>query len=223
MTRRSLVLLILFSSTGLPASAEELEKLPMPRLAPTFANVHYGKHERQVIDFYKATSDKPTPLVLYIHGGGWQAGDKRGFGVQQYLNAGISVAAINYRYVKQAVQEKIEPPVRAPLEDAARELCSSFDPRRANGTSTRNASGQRAAPPALVRRCGLHFTMIWPIRKATIPLRGNRPGSIACGQRCPGFARSQGTARVDAELRLRSPCLWLAEFSSHFTIIARKS
>jgi len=28
---------------------------------------------RQVLDFYPAKSDKPTPVVFYIHGGGWQA------------------------------------------------------------------------------------------------------------------------------------------------------
>jgi acetyl esterase/lipase len=87
--------------------------------------VAYGKHERQVLDFWKAKSDKPTPLVLYIHGGGWRGGDKSslsGAAIQQYLDAGISVAAINYRYVTQAAELKIEPPVKAPLEDAARAL-----------------------------------------------------------------------------------------------------
>jgi acetyl esterase/lipase len=89
---------------------------------PTAASVAYGDHERQVLDFYQAKSDTPTPLVLYIHGGGWQNGDKKGFGAKQFLDAGISVAAINYRYVKNAVELKIEPPVKAPLEDAARAL-----------------------------------------------------------------------------------------------------
>jgi acetyl esterase/lipase len=42
---------------------------------PTVANLAYGTHERQVLDFWKAKSGRPTPLVLYIHGGGWQAGD----------------------------------------------------------------------------------------------------------------------------------------------------
>jgi acetyl esterase/lipase len=44
--------------------------------APTLANVAYGAHERQVLDFYRAASDKPTPLVFHIHGGGWVWGDK---------------------------------------------------------------------------------------------------------------------------------------------------
>lgn len=94
-----------------------------PSQPPTHAKVAYGKHERQVLDFYQAKSEKPTPLVLYIHGGGWQNGDKNSVGnVKPYLDAGISVAAINYRYVKNGVEEKVEPPVKAPLEDAARAL-----------------------------------------------------------------------------------------------------
>ncbi len=36
---------------------------------PTLANISYGTHERQVLDFYRAASDKPTPLVFHIHGG----------------------------------------------------------------------------------------------------------------------------------------------------------
>lgn len=90
---------------------------------PTEANVKYGDHERQVLDFYKAESNTPTPVVFYIHGGGWQNGDKKSVGnVKQFLDKGISVAAINYRYVKQGVELKIEPPVKAPLSDAARAL-----------------------------------------------------------------------------------------------------
>ena len=93
---------------------------------PTLANVSYGRHPRQVLDFYQVKSDKPTPLVLYIHGdsmfGGWRSGDKWGIRrvVSQFHQHGISVAAINYRFVKQAGE--IKPPVKAPLHDAARAL-----------------------------------------------------------------------------------------------------
>jgi acetyl esterase/lipase len=94
-----------------------------PATAATFAKVAYGKHERQVLDFYQAKSEDPTPVVLFIHGGGWQGGDKSGVGnVKQFTDVGISVAAINYRYVKNGVEDKVEPPVKAPLEDAARAL-----------------------------------------------------------------------------------------------------
>lgn len=84
-------------------------------------NVPYGKHPRQVLDFYPAKSDKPTPLVFYIHGGGWRGGDKK-FNAKPFLDKGISVAAINYRYVQNGEEEKVVPPVKAPLEDAARAL-----------------------------------------------------------------------------------------------------
>ncbi len=84
-------------------------------------NVAYGKHPRQVLDFFPARSDKPTPVVFYIHGGGWQGGDKK-INPKPFLDKGISVVAINYRFVRHGVEEKIEPPVKAPLGDAARAL-----------------------------------------------------------------------------------------------------
>jgi acetyl esterase/lipase len=84
-------------------------------------DVPYGTHQRQVLDFYQAKSDKPTPVVFYIHGGGWQGGDKK-TNPQRFLDKGISVVAINYRYVKQGAEDKVEPPVKASVGDAARAL-----------------------------------------------------------------------------------------------------
>ena len=67
---------------------------------PTLEGIRYGEHERHIIDFWQATSDKPAPLVFVIHGGGWKSGSKervqRFVNVQQLLDAGISVVAINY-------------------------------------------------------------------------------------------------------------------------------
>jgi acetyl esterase/lipase len=84
-------------------------------------DVAYGAHPRQVLDFYQAKSEKPTPVVFYIHGGGWQNGDKK-TNPNAFLDKGISVVAINYRYVRNGVEEKVEPPVKASLGDAARAL-----------------------------------------------------------------------------------------------------
>lgn len=89
-----------------------------PRLEPTHANVSYGPHERNVIDLYLAESETPSPLVLYIHGGGFQGGDKRSLNAGQarsYLDAGYSVAAINYRLTDTA-------PAPAAYLDCARAL-----------------------------------------------------------------------------------------------------
>src|SRR4051794_5661326 len=103
---------------ALPALAQQ--DPPKPKATPTEANVAYGKHERQVMDFYKAKSDKPTPVVFAIHGGGWVNGSKDGYAsaAKAYNDAGISLIAINSRYPTQAAEAKVEPPVKWPLEDA---------------------------------------------------------------------------------------------------------
>lgn len=105
------------------AEAAAKKTAPVPQPKPTAANVPYGKHERQVLDFWQAESASPTPLLFYIHGGGWQAGDKnRTGGIEGYLKSGISVVAINYRFIPQATADGVVPPVKGPLHDAARAL-----------------------------------------------------------------------------------------------------
>jgi len=84
---------------------------------PTLADVKYGDAERQVLDFYRAESDRPTPLVIYIHGGGFVGGNKTVAPqvLRQYLDAKISVAAIHYRFVNG--RDVVFP---APQHDGAR-------------------------------------------------------------------------------------------------------
>ena len=88
---------------------------------PSQKAVAYGPHCRQFLDFYQAKSATPTPVIIYIHGGSWQGSTLMDVGrVRDYLNAGISVVSVEYRFIRHAVQEKIVPPVRGPLYDAAR-------------------------------------------------------------------------------------------------------
>lgn len=100
------------------------EFIPSPR--PTYTNVAYGSHERHILDFWKADSDKPAPLIFVIHGGGWQSGEKsrivKFINIKEVMAAKISIVSINYRYIKQASEAGIKPPVHAPLHDAARAL-----------------------------------------------------------------------------------------------------
>jgi len=93
-----------------------LSFLAQERPTPDIRDEHYGPHERQVLDLWKAKSDAPTPVVVFIHGGGFLVGSKdyaKAGLVHGCLEAGISVAAINYRYSSQA-------PFPAPFHDAAR-------------------------------------------------------------------------------------------------------
>ncbi len=110
----------IFSLDTLNAESGYHESVP----TPTSSAISYGNGPRNVLDFWKAESDKPTPLVVVIHGGGWNGGSKellhKFVDTQKLLDAGISVAAINYRLMKHS--RELEPPVRGPLYDAARAL-----------------------------------------------------------------------------------------------------
>lgn len=70
---------------------------------PTYADVSYGPDERDILDFYRAASAKPAPLLIYFHGGGFVAGDKRqgvtAAMVQMLKKSGVHFASINYRFV----------------------------------------------------------------------------------------------------------------------------
>ncbi|GEM_PF-471973 len=72
--------------------------------SPTFENVAYGPHPRNVLDFWQAKSDIRTPVIVFIHGGGFINGDKTGIQtpagqklITRALEKGVSWAAINYR------------------------------------------------------------------------------------------------------------------------------
>jgi acetyl esterase/lipase len=115
---------LLSAQTAKPERPPEVYDASVPKA--TFTEVRYGDHERHVLDFWKAESNVPTPVAFVIHGGGWSGGSKerlhRFADANALLEAGISVVAINYRYVPQAVEAGISPPVKAPLHDAARAL-----------------------------------------------------------------------------------------------------
>ncbi|MBI3838553.1 MAG: alpha/beta hydrolase [Planctomycetia bacterium] len=147
MIQRMLILaLLLMVSPSVFAQGQAKTNQPPTRPDPTVADFVYGQDsERQKFDFWQAKSDKPTPVVLLIHGGGWVNGDKSGYGtssIQPYLDSGVSVASLNYRFIAQAMQQKIEPPVKACLHDAARALQTirskakqwNIDPKRVGAT-----------------------------------------------------------------------------------------
>ena len=118
---RILATIFVLFFTSLISQAEQYAKT-VPK--PTISNIKYGEHERHVLDFWKAESDKPTPLVFVIHGGGWSGGSKerldRFADANELLKNGISVVAINYRLKRHS--EGVVPFVKAPLSDAARAL-----------------------------------------------------------------------------------------------------
>lgn len=102
---------LLLPGTSVRAETTATEAKP----APTLADLSYGAHERNDVDIWLAASDEPTPMLIAIHGGGFYTGLKNINTqlLQQCLDAGISVAAIGYRYSTDAIAP-------APLHDIAR-------------------------------------------------------------------------------------------------------
>ena len=68
---------------------------------PVARDVPYASpaHERQVLDVYAPPGARQLPVVLWIHGGGWQAGHKGLIArkPQAFTEAGLVFVSINHR------------------------------------------------------------------------------------------------------------------------------
>ncbi|MEM6801027.1 MAG: alpha/beta hydrolase [Bacteroidota bacterium] len=85
-----------------------LEAVNTEGLAATHVNVPYGTHERNVLDIWLVEGSEPSPLVVYIHGGGFMNGDKSAIydseDIAKFLKKGIAFASINYRFMLQQAE-----------------------------------------------------------------------------------------------------------------------
>ena len=92
---------------------------------PTHADVAYGSDPRNILDLWLVPSKKPTPLLIYIHGGGFRGGDKSKINsalIKNMMKEGISVASINYRLTEQGLLAKGKNMYPAPMHDGARAI-----------------------------------------------------------------------------------------------------
>jgi len=93
------------------------ENVPLPE--PDETDIEYGPHERNRFDIYSAASTDPTPVVFFMHGGGFWAGDKREglarMPVSELLESGLSIVSTNYRFSQHAIYP-------APFDDCRRAL-----------------------------------------------------------------------------------------------------
>ncbi len=64
-----------------------------------------GGDEAQKLDIYlpETPSDKPLPLIVHIHGGGWRAGSKFPCPVSAMVVKGYAVASVEYRFSQKAI------------------------------------------------------------------------------------------------------------------------
>lgn len=82
-------------------------------------DVVYGPYDRNKLDVYLAEGAGPTPVVIYLHGGGYRNGDKAKFAdyihsfKDSCIAANISFVSANYRFITES-------PFPAPMEDGTR-------------------------------------------------------------------------------------------------------
>jgi acetyl esterase len=128
-----------------------------PVLKPTQVDIAYGTHARHKLDLWLVERDGPAPLLICIHGGGFRAGDKSQYHRQVNLikrvhAAGISVAAINYRYTEGGKNS-----LPGAMHDAARAVqFLRHNARRFNLDKTRFAATGGSAGACILMWLGFH-------------------------------------------------------------------
>ena len=72
---------------------------------PTFKDVSYGAHKKELMNFWQFKSEKPVGVLLQIHGGGWMGGNKDETLRPHKIKNGYSVASISYPLVNEGAQQ----------------------------------------------------------------------------------------------------------------------
>src|SRR5437588_6332528 len=93
-TMRVITPLLLFLAPALPAAG--------PKVHRDLAYCE-TKDKRQTLDVYSPAGGKGHPVVVWIHGGGWQAGDKTDVGKkpQAFADKGFVFVSVNYRLLPE--------------------------------------------------------------------------------------------------------------------------
>ena len=93
-------LLLVAFGFAIEAQAQEIKR-----------NIPYAEpaDERQMLDVYAPPQAKNLPVVFWIHGGGWQAGDKSSVELkpQAFMDKGFVFVSTNYRLLPQVEMETI--------------------------------------------------------------------------------------------------------------------
>lgn len=85
-------------------AAPQRPKLPKGFVAKYDVKYVPDGDEAQALDIYypETPSDKPLPLLVWVHGGGWQGGSKSQMPYLNQLQRGYVVASVEYRFSQKA-------------------------------------------------------------------------------------------------------------------------
>ena len=99
------------------------------------SNVPYADpgHQRQVLDIYAPDGAEDLPVVFWIHGGGWQTGDKTDVQIKPrvFNERGFVFVSTNYRLLPEVEMEVLIRDVAQSLGWVHKNIaCHGGDPRR---------------------------------------------------------------------------------------------
>jgi len=87
MSKKFIAVLFLMVAAACAVFAQddetETKKAEIVKPKPDIADGKYGQFDRNTFDLWKPKSKKPTPLVVFIHGGGLASGSKEKLSANQ--------------------------------------------------------------------------------------------------------------------------------------------
>ena len=94
-----LVMLVLSKS-----SAQEADTLSIPGTTLIKNNRYGTANIRQTFDLYVSENiSKPSPVIIWIHGGGWNNGTKKNMHVDGMAKYGYAIASVDYRFTRDTI------------------------------------------------------------------------------------------------------------------------
>ena len=101
-----IIFVLLFSLISYSQNFELLDSIIEKDKITFIKNIDYGKKERNKLDLLIPNSKNKTPLVIYLHGGGYRGGKKENSYkrknlelISKILNENIAYATINYSFL----------------------------------------------------------------------------------------------------------------------------
>jgi acetyl esterase/lipase len=91
-----------FTKQEIPVSGKGIPEVVLE--GSQVKNLHYAEVDGKplLLDLYLPEKPEGSPLVVWVHGGGWKSGSKQNCFVKWLSNFGYTVASINYRLVDVA-------------------------------------------------------------------------------------------------------------------------
>ncbi|MDO7681446.1 MAG: alpha/beta hydrolase [Pirellulales bacterium] len=91
-----------FTKQEIPASGKGIPEVVLA--GSQVKNLQYAEVDGKplLLDLYLPEKPEGSPLVIWVHGGGWKGGSKQNCFVKWLSNFGYTVASINYRLVDVA-------------------------------------------------------------------------------------------------------------------------